>query len=704
MPDTNSPPARIDREAVVSRHRVTHREADLLAPLYVGNGELGYTVDVTGMQTFAAAHEARHDGQPAMPLGTMAQWSFHEMPNPEGWTLDNVMVAYDSPHGLVDYPADYDFMMDEDRARHEQGAGYWHWVNPQRYDLGKIGLKLTRADGTVEEDLRSIERVEQTLDPWTGIVTSSFVWDGAVFRVLTACAPYSDTIAIRIESSALGDGRAAVRFAFPYASDTFGHTVDWEREDAHRTRLRAVSACEAIVHRELDDARYLAGIRWSGTSTLEQIGTHELVLSPDGDVLEFTVAFALDEDALPSRQDAPAVFENSRTHWRGFWNSGAAIDLAGSADARATELERRIVLSQYATATQCSGRYPSAETGLILNSWAGKFHLEMHFWHAAHFAMWGRPELLERSFSWYLDILPVAQDIARRQGYAGARWPKHVGPEGRESPNDIGPLLAWQQPHPIHLAELLRRTSEDPAAVVTKYAGLVESTAEFMASFLTEMDDGLLHLVPPLMPAQEVYDARTVYDPPFELAYFWWGLSTAQAWRELRGEEPHPEWASALERFAPVPLHDSGVLAAVGNPPRTERVDHPSLLGALGVIPQTPLVHPDVMRRTYDEVVATWNWPRSWGWDFPVLAMCAARMGDPAGAVSALTMETDRNTYLVNGFNCQSPTRLPVYLPGNGGLLAAVAVMAGGWEGSPELPGFTADGWSVRAEGFPVQL
>ncbi|MGO4419866.1 hypothetical protein AB4Z54_14300, partial [Streptomyces sp. MCAF7] len=64
---------------------------------------------------------------------------------------------------------------------------------------------------------------------------------------------------------------------------------------------------------------------------------------------------------------------------------------------------------------------PPQESGLVANSWYGKFHLEMHWWHAAHFAAWGRPELLARSMDWYLSILDSARETARRQSYEGAR-------------------------------------------------------------------------------------------------------------------------------------------------------------------------------------------------------------------------------------------------------------------------------------------
>jgi hypothetical protein len=63
--------------------------------------------------------------------------------------------------------------------------------------------------------------------------------------------------------------------------------------------------------------------------------------------------------------------------------------------------------------------------------------------------------------------------------------------------------------------------------------------------------------------------------------------------------------------------------------------------------------------------------------------------------------ETTKNTYLPNGHNWQDE-RLPLYLPGNGGLLAVVALMTAGWDGcTQEQPGIPKDGtWTVRAEGL----
>jgi len=84
-----------------------------------------------------------------------------------------------------------------------------------------------------------------------------------------------------------------------------------------------------------------------------------------------------------------------------------------------------------------------------------------------------------------------------------------------------------------------------------------------------------------------------------------------------------------------------------------------------------------------------------------MLAMCAARLGKPERAIDALLMDVQKNTYLVNGHNYQDE-RLRLYLPGNGGLLSAAAMMAAGWDGATATtPGFPRDGkWNVRWEGL----
>jgi hypothetical protein len=393
----------------------------------------------------------------------------------------------------------------------------------------------------------------------------------------------------------------------------------------------------------------------------------------------------------------------TRAHWNRFWRTGGAIDLSGSTDPRWRELERRVVLSQYQTAIQCAGSLPPQETGLTFNSWEGKFHLEMHWWHAVHFALWNRIGMLEKSLGYYSSILPRARATAGRQGYTGARWPKMTGPTGAESPSSVGPFLIWQQPHPIYYAELCYRSSPEPSTLA-RYRDVVFETAEFMASFATR-DPGTNRYVlgPPLQAAQEVFPKDATVNTPFELSYWRWGLEAAQRWRERLGLAREPGWDRVLRQLAPLPVHEGKYLFAESAPdtysnPRWAR-DHPVVTAAFGMLPGTG-VDPETMRRTFHWIWKHWNWPDTWGWDYPMLAMCAARLGEPERAIDALFLDTPKNRYRVNGHNHQRPG-LTIYLPGNGALLTAAAMMAAGWEGGPQrhAPGFPANGrWSVRWE------
>ncbi|MDH4460671.1 MAG: hypothetical protein QE277_04560, partial [Flectobacillus sp.] len=90
----------------------------------------------------------------------------------------------------------------------------------------------------------------------------------------------------------------------------------------------------------------------------------------------------------------------------------------------------------------------------------------------------------------------------------------------------------------------------------------------------------------------------------------------------------------------------------------------------------------------------------TWGWDFPMVAMTAARLGLPEKAIDGLMMDIRTNTYLPNGHNFQDE-RLRLYLPGNGGLLAAVAMMCAGFEDGNQNAGIPKNSqWNVRWEGL----
>lgn len=167
-----------------------------------------------------------------------------------------------------------------------------------------------------------------------------------------------------------------------------------------------------------------------------------------------------------------------------------------------------------------------------------------------------------------------------------------------------------------------------------------------------------------------------------------------------------PEWDELLGKLSPLATDDRQRYLAAETAPDSYTnprylTDHPAVLGALGMYPASRLTDETLMSNTLHALWDIWKWETGWGWDYPMTAMCAARLGEPDKAVDALLMNTPKNTYLPNGHNYQSP-RLRLYLPGNGGLLTAVAMMCAGWDGSKGTnPGFPADGtWDVKWEGL----
>jgi len=557
----------LNRRAIVSRHNPTLKAFDPRSPLTVGNGEFCFTVDCTGLQTFPALYEKD------LTLSTMSQRGWETSPNRPPGELR--MTEYDTYGRKVGYP-----------TSSTRQAALFNWLreNPHRKNLGRLGFAIERPE--------DVQVLEQTLDLWTGIIRSEFVWKGKHVKVETCCHPTQNAIAYRVQGAEI-----------PVVSD--GHVPQ---------------------------------------------------AYPEG-------AFTL-----------------SAEHWSKFWSTGAAIDLSAS-----PELERRVVLSQYLTAIQCAGSLPPQETGLTCNSWFGKFHLEMHFWHAAHFAHWKRPELLARSLDYYVSILPSARDKARSQGYKGARWPKMTDPSGTDSPSNIGPLLIWQQPHPIVLCELAGRSE--------KYRDVVFESAEFMADFAHyDAQAGRYVLGPPVIPAQENHPPRETWNPTFELEQWDYALEIDQQWRLRAGMQRNAKWDDVRNKLSKLPAKD-GVYLAHENCPQTfteRNRGHPSMLGALGVLPGRK-VDRETMRRTLKKVFAEWKWEDTWGWDFPMVAMTAASLGETQLALDALLMKTTKNTWLPNGHNYQRPN-LPCYLPGNGGLLLAIAHMV-------RTNAFPKE-WNVKAEMF----
>lgn len=516
--------------------------------------------------------------------------------------------------------------------------------------------------------------------------------------------PERDMIAARVMSK----GRNGVKFRFPYP--TAGHCDDacrWDANRLHSTVIVKKGRNYALLKRTIDSTIYYVAVTWSGKAQLREKSRNYFVLIPKEDAISFSCEYLEnmnDWTGPDSGRKYTSIKTLAANYWQKYWNTGAMADFSACKDSRAKELERRVVLSQYLLAVNDGGSTPPQETGLTYNSWFGKFHLEMILWHEAQFALLGHPELLERSLNWYFKAEPKAREIAARQGFEGVRWMKMTDPSAEEAPSNVGSYLIWQQPHLIYLAELLYRAGMKDA--LEKYARLVDETAQFMGSFAEYDATKDRYVLRGCIAAQETLQAATTVNPPLELSYWHFALQIAQKWRERLGKKRNAHWDDIISKISPLAQKDSLYLAAETQPDTYKDIkmfsDHPAVLGSVGLLPlSTRQVDAGVMNNTFNWIWKNWNWDKTWGWDFPMVAMNAARLGNPDEAVGALLMNKRTNTYLKNGHNYQDQ-RLRCYLPGNGGLLMAVSMMCAGWDGcNVTNPGFPKNGqWDVHWEGF----
>ena len=712
--------ASIDREAVLFRNNPIITEADSLTSLTIGNGHFATTVDVTGLQSYV------DDYKNGIPLNAMSDWGWHSFPNKDNLKPEESEKAFDFGHGHQEiYAVEYKKAED---GRHKLATEYFR-VNPHRLNLGAIGLELKDANGQ-RIPLQDLTDIRQQLQLYHGQIDSHFAVDGSPVNVTTIGLPDRDAVAYRISTLLLKEQRAQVSIRLPYPTGKHADDAsDWSKDALHQSRIISQQGNTAVIEHCLDSTTYYILIRWEGQAQLSEAKTHTYQLSTDAEVLAFEAEYLAsipDESSsgLPFRFDAAQ--KTTQKFWHKFWTESAFVDFGLCTDPRAKELERRVVLSQYLTRINCANNMPPQETGLTYNTWFGRPHLEMTWWHAVDFSLWNQPQVVAQMLSWYDEIAaPIAKKIAQRQGFKGIRWMKMTDPWGGEAPSNTGSFLTWQQPHYIYLAEEMYRAQPN-AKTLAKYASNVEATAEFMADFAKT---GKLFGQTAM---QECMTKDISYNHPFELAYFRYGLSVANQWRERMGKPRNKQWDEVIARLAPLPMTKEGIYTAGlpkgktsnlksfdpfntvggGKPAATHtetfadktRNDHPAVLGVFGLLPTSPVCCDSVAaKKTLDWVMKNWNWMTTWGWDYGMIAMAAARLGDTNTALDALLIDTQKNTYLKNGHNFQTADRLRLYLPGNGALLTAIAMMCAGWDGNKEglNPGFPKDGrWDVRWEGL----
>ena len=694
---SNSKP--IDRKALITRHNIRWGWEER-GQIPMGNGEFCFNVDGTGLQTFGG--------------NTMSHWGWHSFPLPKGVT-----------HGMI--PPTGSFINAKKGERYigrdsvpkgKEALGNWMFDNPHITNLGR--LRFVRHDGAelTVEDITS--NGNRNMDLWSGTHTSRFVvsgdwinsggWvnpaesgsSGQQVIVTTLVHPESDQVSVRVESPLIAQGVIKVAIDFPYPA--LHNQVDWvgdfKRTKGNRTTITQTSNMRTDFKREVDDFTYHVAMTYTknaklNSSTFEQ--SPVWYLEGNGlSTLEFTTSYS----SKPIGADIPD-FESTKIaneiYWKNFWMNGGAIDLSESSDPRWFELERRIVLSQYLTAVQAAGSWPSSESGLMnIDPWRGQFHFEIIFWHQAHFALWNRWKMMEEAVRSYQKFIPTARARAQQFGFKGLEWPKSASPSGRSAPWDGNQALLWKQPQPLHFAELEYRLYPTKQTL-EKWAEIVSGTVEYMVDFLTlDEKTGVYHIELNMGPGE--WGAST--DNPQVLAFWHWGINEAQLWRERMGLPREQHWDEVLQHLASIPVKDGIYVDGNGQPLR--------LAGILGLMPPSEAVTLETAIRTQAKIKELRDSFRSGtfqsisggvGWGAGMIAAGLAKMGDPKAAVEALLGA------LGTGFDMAGINRGlgGPYLPTNGAFLYAAAIMAAGWDGAPDrnAPGFPNDGsWVVKWEGL----
>ena len=265
-------------------------------------------------------------------------------------------------------------------------ATQWLVGNPNRINLGRIGLRYKGA--TLNES--KITNPLQELDLWSGVITSNFDVNGKAVKVVTQGDFDSDAIAVSIESDLVESGDLQVELDFPYPPihstqykyEVFAGVYDFPLN--HTTKLvgDGTDRTSAHVQHVLQETSYFLNFRWPKETPLKlsrnespnsaAVTAHRYTLNSksNSSSVTFTAHFSPDS-RIPS---FPAkIQDRSAREWNAYWKDGGFIDLTASSNPNATELQRRIIKSQYHVRVNSAGSgQPPQESGLMNNGWYGK--------------------------------------------------------------------------------------------------------------------------------------------------------------------------------------------------------------------------------------------------------------------------------------------------------------------------------------------
>jgi hypothetical protein len=660
-----------ERLAAVARFNPVRNHTNHDTPLQVGNGNFAFGVDITGLQTLRA-------------FNTLSAWEWRPSKGRRR-TEARALTRRKQLMHVIDV-LDCAWL-------HTKGwllrsgkitAAPKKPSDDRQINLARIGLMW---DGR-EIEAWEVNRPTQSLNMTSGYINSKFFLYDLSVEVETVASPVFDALSIAVHSDAFNRGHLALFVDFPNTGpDTYDPYVgNWRSAAGHHTTPKQWGNRAEIRH-DVDDLSYYANLYWSVENSFSnftrQSNRHRYVVSAqDTTTLSLSVRFSQASGVMV--EGFEDVKSQSRYFWNQYWNTGAFIDCGRTADPRAHELQRRVILSQYLTAVNCAGTNPPLEPGLISNGSRSASPIEMIWWHMAHWQRWSKWDRIGSVIPLvYERLLGSSINRARANGLEGAMWGGDVGPGQTKSP-------IWQQAHPFYFAEQeylafpTRRTLE-------RWHRILEESANFMVSFTTWNNETKVYdLAPTPLIFRDGSQPPETKNPTLELAYWRFGLRVAMKWYERQRLRVPERLRHTFDHLAPYAVDHDRYVSRAGSPGAA----NPAVAGAFGMLPPDERLNVTRFRSAVADVHRAWNASAAVGWEPPLLAMAAARTGDADRAVDLLLggLRFDDAGLPLGG------SRATPRLSASGGLLMAVAMLAGGWS---EMPGkHWPRGWTCAAEGF----
>lgn len=478
-------------------------------------------------------------------------------------------------------------------------------------------------------DINNIKDVKQELDIYKGIVTSSFNYKEKINKTISFIYQDHDEFNFKLQSDNLN---LALKFNYP------SYTKNGYRLDI----LPNVLVKEDRITLLYDDKNSLS-FKLKSSSNY-QIVENTLIFDDNN------VSFSL---ALDEIKEGKLLDE--------FWKCDNGIIIDNE------ELVKKMVLSKYLLHVNSTGIYPPQESGLTYNCWNSKFHLEMHLIHSLWNIYNNHVGDLVKSFDYYLSIMPSSLKRASLNGYKGLRFPKMTGPDGEDSPSNIGPLLIWQAPHILFmLQEIYYLYNKEN--IIKKYEPLISGTIDFMISFLT-LKDSKYQMLDPLLEACESIPLDRCQNPSFELEYWRYTLERQPKIDTVLYGHQRYDYLDITSKII-TPKEDDGIyLKTYGVIDKYDLYkDHPTE-GFLMSFFKSKIVDKEKMVKTIDYILKNMDLSSYWGWDFPFLGLSLLNCGEIEKSIEVTQLNTINNQYLYNGYNTSPRDDLKAYLPGNGAFL-----------------------------------